>query len=57
MILFSAIWNVLHYLDSVNFDYYIRITLPWIVGGIVFILIGLYMMKSGVKIDQPPTQN
>ena len=56
MILFSAIWAVLVYMDSVNFYYYFRSNLPPIVGSIVFILIGLYMMKSGVKRVQPPTQ-
>lgn len=55
MVLFSAIWAVLSYMDSGNFDYYIRSTLPPIVGSIVFILIGLYMMKSGIKKERPPT--
>ena len=74
VVLFSAIWNVLNYTDTItdfesgsgapvlvqvglSFDLCIRIILPWIVGGIVFILIGFYMMKSGVKRGQPPTQN
>ena len=74
VVLFSAIWNIQNYSDTIidfesgsetpvlvqaglSFDLYIQIILPWIVGGIFFILIGLYTMKSGVKKEQPPTQN
>ena len=62
VILFSAIWNVHNYTDTffdtesgsavqvgLSFNLYIKLILPWIVGGIIFILISLYMMKSGVK--------
>jgi len=43
--LFTVVWNYTIY----NSDYYLRSSVPLIVGGIVFILIGFYMMKSGVK--------
>jgi len=39
-----AVWN--GYLDSFTM---LKQAVPVIVGGVVFILIGLYMMKSGVK--------
>ncbi len=37
-------------------DYYWKLLTPPIVGAIIFILIGLYMMKSGAKtqIEPPP---
>lgn len=43
--LFTVVWHYTIY----NSDYYLRSSVPLIVGGIVFILIGFYMMKSGVK--------
>jgi xanthine/uracil permease len=45
--LFTVVWNYTIY--KYNSDYYLRSSFPLIVGGIVFILIGFYMMKSGVK--------
>ncbi len=39
-----AVWN--GYVDQVA---RLKQAVPVIVGGIVFVLIGLYMMKSGVK--------
>jgi hypothetical protein len=39
-----AIWN--GYFDRLTM---LKQAVPVIVGGVVFILIGLYMMKSGVK--------
>ena len=39
-----AIWN--GYIDRLGM---LKQAVPVIVGGVVFILIGLYMMKSGVK--------
>ena len=43
--LFSVLWyNAIH-----PSEYFLRSSVPVIVGGVVFILIGLYMMKSGVK--------
>ena len=43
--LFTVVW----YYAIYNSDYYLRSSVPLIVGGIVFVLIGLYMMKSGIK--------
>lgn len=72
VVLFSSIWNVQNYTDTIlvfesgsavpvqaglSLNLYIQIILPWIVGGIVFILIGFYMMKSGVKRGQLQAQN
>ncbi len=39
-----AVWD--GYMDRFNM---LKQAVPVIVGGVVFILIGLYMMKSGVK--------
>jgi hypothetical protein len=57
LVLFTAIWqiiinylNFLSYAHSSSFAYsFIWSNIPIIVGGIIFILIGWYMMKSGVK--------
>jgi len=47
--LFTIIWlNTLYYPEYYQ-TYYLKYHVPFIVGGIVFLLIGLYMMKSGVK--------
>jgi hypothetical protein len=32
-------------------------TIPLIISGVIFVTIGLYMMKKGVKQKQPSTQN
>jgi putative Mn2+ efflux pump MntP len=45
-------WTTYSYYPS---DYW-KSMVPIIVGAIVFILIGLYMMKSGVKKEQNKTQ-
>jgi len=37
-----------------NLYYSVENNLPVIVGGIVFILIGLVMMKSGARREKPP---
>ena len=57
VVLFSAVWYIpFHSLDlGDNFYWFMRSNLPPIVCGIVFILIGFYMMRSGVKRGQPPT--
>jgi len=39
-----AVWN--RYMDRFNM---LKLQVPFIVGAVAFILIGLYMMKSGVK--------
>jgi len=46
------LWTMYSYYSS---DYW-KSMVPIIVGAIVFILIGLYMMKSGVKKEQIKTQ-
>ena len=46
MLWMIAVWDVPQYLDRFTI---LKQAVPVIVGGIVFILIGLYMMKSGVK--------
>ena len=47
--LFTIIWlNTLYYPEYYQ-TYYLKYHVPFIVGGIVFSLIGLYMMKSGVQ--------
>ena len=46
MLWMIAVWDVPQYLDRFTM---LKQAVPVIVGGIVFILIGLYMMKSGVK--------
>ena len=63
LVLFTAIWqsiaNYLNYLSyhsqyTSSFAYsYVSSYVPIIVGGIVFMLIGWYMMKSGVMKEQP----
>lgn len=42
-----AVWNV--YMDRLTM---LKQAVPVIVGGVVFILIGLFMMKSGVKREE-----
>ncbi len=48
--LFSIIWSVRYY--TLSFNIFVVNNVPVIVGATVFILIGLYMMKSGVKKSQ-----
>jgi len=43
--LFTAVW---HYAMNPS-PWYFEWNVPYIVGAVVFALIGLYMMKSGVK--------
>ena len=63
LVLFTAIWQIivsyLNYLSysgqyPSSFAYNFAWSyIPIVVGGIIFILIGLYMMKSGVKKEEP----
>jgi len=53
-VLFQMLWSWTMY-SYIPFDYW-RSMVPIIVGAIVFILIGLYMMKSGVKKEQGKIQ-
>jgi len=48
--LFAILWSYIVYPS----EYYLRSSVPVIVGGIVFILIGLYMMKSGAEREATP---
>jgi putative Mn2+ efflux pump MntP len=62
LVVFTAIWqNIISYINylsysnrySTAFAYsYVWSYIPIIVGGVIFILIGLYMMKSGVRKEQ-----
>jgi hypothetical protein len=51
--IFAVVWSLLSYLYnpySTGIPYYaISSDVPIIVGAAVFLLVGLYMMKSGVK--------
>jgi len=48
--LFSILWyTILTAQPYVNIDYYWKFLVPPVVGSVVFILIGLYMIKSGTK--------
>lgn len=49
--LFGALW----YLFAIDYSYYYatwRFFAPWIFGGAVFLLIGFYMMRSGVEKEE-----
>ena len=47
--LFTIVWlNTLYHPEYYR-TYYLKYHVPFIVGGLVFLLIGLFMMKSGVK--------
>ena len=45
---FSALWW-LAVTPSYDNDMFVKIMVPPIVGGVVFIIVGFYMMNSGVK--------
>ncbi len=47
--LFGIFWMVTVVMYPANRMEFLKGSVPLIVGGVVFILIGLYMMKSGVK--------
>ncbi len=62
LVLFTAVWQIIvSYVNYLNysrqytstFSYsFVSYLVPIIVGGIIFILIGYYMMKSGVRKDR-----
>jgi hypothetical protein len=56
--LFSIVWYVAQLSSPYNVtaNYYWNALVPPIIGTVVFILIGLYMMKSGVKQTPLPQQ-
>ena len=48
--LFSILWYMIVVAQPYFYaDYYWKSLVPPVVGGVLFILIGLYMMKSGTK--------
>jgi len=47
--LFGTLWMVAVVMYPTNRMEFLKGLVPFIVGGVVFLLIGLYMMKSGVK--------
>jgi len=54
IILFALLWQFAfiewhHYVTWNDVTWMIRSSVPLIVGAVVFILVGFYMMKSGVK--------
>ena len=54
IILFALLWQFAfielnHYVTWNDVKWMVRSSVPLMVGAFVFILIGLYMMKSGVK--------
>ena len=56
LVLFTVLWFWVP-----SYSYYSRIEawrslVPIVVGAVVFILVGAYMMRSGVKKDQTKTQ-
>lgn len=51
-VLFAAIWDSLRF---ANWDVALFNNLHVVVGGIYFILLGLVMVKSGIKRKQPLT--
>jgi len=46
---FSVVWGLAAFPEAYNREYFVRFLPPPIVGSVVFIIIGFYMMKSGVK--------
>ena len=46
---FSVVWGLAVWNEYIDRFEVLKQAVPVIVGGIVFILIGFYMMKSGVK--------
>jgi hypothetical protein len=53
VILFSFLWYVMVVFAPLNFGSYTwKYLTPPVIGSVVFILIGLYMMKSGTRIEE-----
>jgi len=53
VVLFSIFWELRRYADLF---WGLESNIPLLVGAIVFVLLGLFMMRSGVKGGQFPTQ-
>jgi len=52
VVLFAILW---YFSTVIPYWYYVQnVLVPPIVGGVVFILIGLYMMISGIEKEEPP---
>jgi hypothetical protein len=49
IILFATLWQFVYIDWYMDISWMFRNSFPIIVGAVVFIFIGLYMMKSGVK--------
>ena len=46
---FSTSWMLASFPETYTTDLFVRLLVPPIVGSVVFIIVGFYMMKSGVK--------
>ena len=49
IILFAILWQYVYIDRYTDVSWMFRQSFPIIVGAVVFLLVGLYMMKSGVK--------
>jgi len=46
---FSTLWWLASFPETYTKDLFVRLLVPPVVGSVVFIIVGFYMMKSGVK--------
>jgi hypothetical protein len=53
--LWSMLWTILDASPYTNLDYYWRALVPPVVGSVVFLLVGSYKMRSGVKKEKRET--
>ncbi len=53
--LFAVLWTLFRY-GSYSYTDALVSSVPFIVAAVVFILVGFYMMRSGVKKPQPQQQ-
>jgi len=49
VVVFSIVWSLAAFPEAYNREWFVRFMPPPLVGSVVFIIIGFYMMKSGVK--------
>jgi hypothetical protein len=49
------LWAILNASPYTNLDYYWRAPVPPVVGSVVFLLVGSYKMRSGVKKEKRET--
>ena len=52
VILFSLLWYIIMLGQPSQLDYYWKTFVPPIVGSVVFIMIGWFMMESGTKTEE-----